>query len=167
LRWRWVLGGALVALAGAYAFHPYQGIPQVGPLYWSEALPELAILAAGVLSLLTASLGRSFGRITWIVIVASSALLLQRHFVGMRVEARRRIEAFAPVRAAKIDRGIVFVHYEGDAAARRFPILPPDPDDRPIYAFDLGRRNVELMRELHETKSWIFNPETGRLRRFR
>lgn len=164
VRRRWILCAVPASLLFFYALHPFQGIPWVGPLYLSEGLPELALLSAHGLWISRTWLGARFSRCLWIAAIVSSALLLRNHFLQARTEIDLRTRSFQPVRDAGIERGIVFVRYQNQWAAKRFPLLPHEPDSDLVFALDLGPRNAELMRALGKTQAWRFDPVSGELR---
>ncbi len=159
-RRRWLMVAIPASLVFFYALHPFQGIPWVGPLYLSEGLPALALVCAHGL----AQVGARLSRCVWIASIASSALLLHNHFAVARQEIDLRQQAFAPVREAKLDPGVVFVRLTTAWTAKRFPLLPPEPGDELVFALDLGPRNVELMRRLEKARGWSFDPASGQLR---
>jgi hypothetical protein len=161
---RWVLYAIPASLLFFYALHPFQGIPWVGPLYVSEGLPELALLGAAGLAFARTKLGAHFSCCVWAALIVSSTLLVRSHFVQARAEIDQRQRAFDPVRAAKLEPGIVFVRYSTPWAAKRFPLLPPEPGEELVLALDLGPRNPEIMRALGKARAWSFDPVSRQLR---
>jgi hypothetical protein len=165
VRRRWVVCAIPASLLFFYALHPFQGIPWVGPLYVSEGLPELALLSAHGLAFVRARIGARFSCCVWAASIASSVLLLHNHFAAARREIDLRQRSFAPVHEAHLEPGIVFVRYPNQWAAKRFPLLPPEPGADLVLALDLGPRNADLMRKFEKMRAWSFDPVSGQVRR--
>jgi len=159
--------GLLAALAASlfafYVLHPFQGIPWVGPLYLSDSLPYLALLAAQGLVLVELAFGRAARRASVLAALAGSALVLGGHFRIAVDEIELRQRPYELARAAGVERGVVFVHLELPVAYARFPLAPPEPGAALFFARDLGARNPELLRALGNPPAWICDPLRGEI----
>ncbi len=161
----WILAALPASLLAFYALHPFQGIPWVGPVYLSDALPCLALLAAEGLCVLESALGRAAVRVAWTSIACGSLVLLANHFLLAREEIGLRQRPYEAARRAGIERGVVFLRLESVRAWRLYPLAPPEPGSALVFARDLGARNGELVRALGDLPAWTWDPSTGDLAR--
>jgi hypothetical protein len=160
----WILAAMPIAMFAVYALHPFPGIPWVGAVYLSDALPASAMLAAQGLAILYAAYGPRLARAAMVACICGSALLLYEHFSLAREEITLRERPYAAARDAGIRRGIVFLRLHSSQQQRVYPLAPPEPGDAVVFARDLGARDSELVRALGDPPAWVWDADTGELR---
>jgi hypothetical protein len=160
----WLIAAWPASLFAFYTLHPFHGIPWVGPVYLSEGLPALALLSAQGLFVIERVFGIPLRRCGCAIAIAGSALLLASLFGLAREEIELRRRPYVAARDQGLSRGVVFVRMDTLRTRRLYPMRPPDPDEPLVFARDLGARNVELLRALHDPPAWIYEPETGEMR---
>jgi hypothetical protein len=160
----WFIAALPISLFAFYVLHPFQGIPWVGAVYLSDGLPALALLSAQGLFVVEEAFGPFLRRALCAISVAGSALLLFTHFRLAEQTVALRERPYVAARSHGITRGVVFVHADPWSMRRLYPLRPPEPGDRLVFACDLGRRNAELLSALGTPPAWIFDPQSGELR---
>ena len=176
----WQVPATFVVL---YAFHRFQGIPWVGPLYLVEALPFLAVpAAAGVLLLARAAAVPGTARL-FAPVALSGLALLHPH---LALAGERVAERTAPARAAATwlaDHGaaadgrlLVLVPIDTPAREKQLPLPPPAftvdptrgtlaPPRWPVLARDPGPGRADLWELLGRPPVRRWDHASGRLER--
>ena len=161
----WLLVALPASLFALYALHPFQGIPWCGPVYLVDALPALVLVSARGLEALEEVWGTRALRVLACASLVGSAWLLEEHFSAAREELTQRAAPREAARAARIERGIVFVRMENMYARSLYALPPYDERAELVFAKDLGPRDEELVSLLGGAPSWIYDPVAKTLER--
>jgi 4-amino-4-deoxy-L-arabinose transferase-like glycosyltransferase len=160
----WFVAALPASLFAFYVLHPFHGIPWVGPVYLSDALPYLALLVAEGLVVVETAFGATASRAAWAFFACGSVVLLAAHFGLAREEIAERQRPYVDARKAGIERGVVFLSLTTPHDWRTYPLAPPEPGAALVFARDLGPRNAELVHALGDPPAWTWDPATGELR---
>jgi len=161
-----------------YALHRFQGIPWVGPLYFVEALPFLALPAAAGVLFLARRLGHGGVAAPFLVCGALGLGLLHPH---LALAGEKVAERTAPERAAGAwleenagERLLVLVPIDSPAREKQLPLPPPTfvsdpatgavaPQRWPLLARDLGAASAGLWELLGRPPMLRWSHAEGRL----
>jgi 4-amino-4-deoxy-L-arabinose transferase-like glycosyltransferase len=165
----------LASFVGFYALHRFQGIPWVGPLYFVEAVPLLAVLISGGLAHVEARLNLARS-VTLGALLLSSAVLLAPHLFAARAQQAERLAPYK-LAAAELQTNarplVVFVPQTNGAWQKLYPLPAPAwrklendgtaariaPTQWPVFARDLGdAANQVLIQALGGPEVRYFNP---------
>lgn len=167
----------LVSFVAFYALHRFQGIPWVGPLYFVEAVPLLALLVAAGLAHVEAHL-RIPRAVTLGALLLSSAVLLGPHLVVARAQQAERLAPYQLAEAEMLANArplVVFVPHTNGEWQKLYPLPAPAwqrldanenatnarlvPEHWPVFARDLGdAANQVLIQALGQPEARYFNP---------
>lgn len=152
-----------LVLYAAYLLHPFHGIPWCGPVYLSEGLPWLVLLAGLGLELLGSAFGGRRVMLLAAAMLLGSLWLLLSHRALAREEILEREAPLRAARAAGIERGVIFIDLSTPRARKLHPLEPPRGTESLIFARDRGPRNAALLESLGQPPAWRYDPPTGTL----
>jgi hypothetical protein len=152
-----------LVLYAAYLLHPFHGIPWCGPVYLSEGLPWLVLLAGLGLEFLGSAFGGRRVALLAAAMLLGSLWLLLSHRALAREEILEREAPLRAARAAGIERGVIFIDLSTPRARKLHPLEPPRGEESLIFARDRGPRNAALLESLGHPPAWRYDPPTGTL----
>ncbi len=157
----------MISLVALYSLHRFHGIPWVGPLYWVEAMPFLAVLSAQGTIVLENVLGRRALVASFAVVCLASGQLLGQHFSLAREEVAARNEVLMLIPKERVEQAVIFIPRRSARAQKRFSLLPALNEPNFVLAVDRGARNQILLDALGNPPGFRFVAgdagESGRL----